>query len=109
MPYQLTAKLAGNVTDYPSYHITFHDVMESSLDFEKIEKVLVNGEEVKDYDLELVKNDSDSNIHEFNLTLTWKKADGEDRITDGKLNGAAVEVYFTAKLNERAVFGKQGR
>ena len=97
VPYKLWAKLADNVTDYPTYHITFHDEMEEGLTFKGIDRVTVKGVEVKADDYELTSDD-----HSFDLKLTW-----EGDATKG-LNSAEVEVYFTAELNTKAVRGNEG-
>ena len=99
VPYRLTAVLAKDVTDYLQYHITFRDTMEKGLTFDKITKVTVAGEEVTNYEL-------NKSANAFDLTLTW--GDGEKAITDTKLNGATVEVFFTATLNKDAELGSKG-
>ncbi|QTE74631.1 Cna B-type domain-containing protein [Clostridiales bacterium FE2010] len=101
VPYRLQATLADNVTDYLKYHITFHDYMDEGLTFNGIDKVTVNGTEVTadSYTLE-------SGEHGFDLTMNW--GDGETKITDASLNKAAIEVLFTATLNERAALGAEG-
>ena len=101
VPYRLQATLADNVTDYLKYHITFHDIMDEGLTFNGIDKVTVNGTEVTadSYTLE-------SGEHGFDLTMNW--GDGETKITDASLNKAAIEVLFTATLNERAALGAEG-
>ena len=98
IPYQLTATLADNVTDYREYHITFKDTMEKGLTFNGIDAVTVNGEPAE-YQL-------NSTDHSFDLTLKW--GDGENKITDKTLNKAEVEVLFTAILNDDANLGSMG-
>ena len=102
VPYRLTATLADNVTDYRNYHITFTDEMEPSLTFNEITSVTVNGEAIDDYELTVGEDK-----HSFALTLNWAGTDGA-KIADEQLNGAKVEVFFTATLNEKAVLGNQG-
>ena len=91
IPYRLWARLADNVTDYKTYHITFHDTMDPSLDFKEIKSVMVNNKIVTDY--VLTPTDPE---HSFDLTLTWKGEEGK-RIADESLNKAQVEVQFTAE------------
>ena len=105
VPYKLTAKLADNVTDYRSYHITFHDVMESGLTFKEITGISVIDSNGTAFDSGFVRSDSNSQ-HSFDLTLTW--SNGESKIGKEQLNGASVEVYFSAILNEDAVLGAPG-
>ena len=100
IPYQLTAQLANNVTDYVKYHITFHDTMEDGLTMGDVTSVTVNGRTIDDYDLT-------SDEHSFDLTLTWEGEEGA-KIADNSLNNAKVEVLFNATLNEDAVLGKEG-
>ncbi|MBR3334900.1 MAG: Cna B-type domain-containing protein, partial [Clostridia bacterium] len=103
VPYRLTAKLASNVTEYKAYHITFHDTLdkEGSLDFNGIQKVLVNSKEVTNYE-PTVAGDK----HSFELKMAW--GEGADSPIDDSLNNAVIEVYFTATLNEHAVLGNEG-
>ena len=101
VPFQLTAKLPGNVTDYTKYSLTFTDEMEDGLTFGEIESVYVGGRELGDTEYTLT-----SSAHGMVLELSW--GNGEDLITDTSLNNAAVTVNYTAKLNDKAVLGKEG-
>ena len=110
VPYRLHAKLPTDVSSFVKYHITFHDTMDASLDF--------NASSVK---IEVVKGGKavgtayakalDSDKHGFDLTLTWEAEKNGGKYT-GKLptdlNGADVYVYFTATLNEKANLGSKG-
>ena len=55
-----------------------------------------------DYNVEKTEND-----HDFKLTLAGA-TEGERSHADASLNGAEVEVYFTANLNKNAKLGKEG-
>ena len=103
VPFQLSATLADNVTDYYKYNIQFHDVMEKSLTFQRVDSVKVNGKDLPAANYKLTKTSD----QEFTLDLNWEGA-GDARIADASLNKANVEVVFYAKLNENAVLGKQG-
>ena len=102
VPYKLTATLAKDVTEYWKYHVTFHDKMEESLTFEQIDSVKLNGTQLDAADY-IFNKISDQ---EFSLTVEF--GDGTGKITDTSLNGAKVDVYFSAKLNDKAALGKQG-
>ena len=64
--------------------------------------MIVGDKVLTDQDYELVKN-SDRN---FSLKLTW--GEGREKITDRSLNGANVEVYYTATINEKTRLGREG-
>ena len=100
VPFKLTATLSKDVSTYKSYSIKFEDEMESTLTFNKISKVLLNGEAITGYDLE-----KDGDQH-FTVTVKW--GEGSDTPVSEDLNGATVEVYFTATLNESANIGSEG-
>ena len=105
VPYKLTAVLANNVSDYVKYHITFKDEMEKGLTFDKITSVKVNGTETKAYTL------TQASAQKFELRLDWEAEKAAGKYTGklpASLNGATVEVEFTATLNSDAVLGNQG-
>ena len=101
VPFKLTATLAGDVTSYKKYHITFIDSLDLGLEFNKITSVKVGNSEVTDYEFTA----EDPNY--FVLTLRWA-GDNGGNITDTALNGATVEVFFNAKLTEEAIIGNVG-
>ena len=98
VPYKLTATLPGDVSKNSSYSIKFEDKMESSLTFKEVTKVVLNNAEITN-ECEIESTDAQS----FTVSKSWT----EDAITDA-LNGATVEVYFTATLNENAKLGAEG-
>ena len=110
VPYKLTATLANNVSDYYKYHITFEDVMETGLTFKEITSVKVGDQtlETNEYTLAVA-----TDKHSFTLRIDWGKEKPEsgyaesDKLNTG-LDGAEVEVLFTATLNEKAVLGSEG-
>ncbi|MCR4751420.1 MAG: isopeptide-forming domain-containing fimbrial protein, partial [Eubacterium sp.] len=109
VPYKLTATLPSDVSEYYKYHITFHDVMENTLNFNRNSVVVkVNGKETTEYTL--VGADQ-SQV--FDLTLTWEGQKDEEtgdytaKVPAG-VNNAVVTVEFTAKLNENANIGSRG-
>ena len=108
IPFKLTATLASDVSSYQSYSITFEDQMEASLTFKEVQKVVLieNNEETK------ITGDSvitPNGKHKFTVSTGWGKNYSEERmpITE-TLNGATVEVYFTATLNSNAKIGSDG-
>ncbi|MBR3224898.1 MAG: isopeptide-forming domain-containing fimbrial protein [Atopobiaceae bacterium] len=108
VPYKLTATLPKDVTAYKKYHITFTDKMEKSLTYNKDAKITVTGSDGKvipesEYEATKVAE----NEHDFGYTLTWTGKD-QSYIANEALNGAKVEVEFTATLNSDAVLGKEG-
>ena len=97
VPYKLTATLPKDVSTNSSYSIRFEDRMEDSLTFNEISDVTLNGESIKD-DCEI-----NPEAHSFTVSMSWS---GDD-ISDA-LDGATVEVYFTATLNDSAKIGSEG-
>ena len=97
VPYRLTAKLPKDVSLNSTYSIQFEDRMEESLTFKEVTDVTLNGKSIK--------NDCviDSKAHSFTVSKSWS---GE-AVTNA-LNGATIEVYFTATLNDSAKIGSQG-
>ncbi|MBR3159462.1 MAG: isopeptide-forming domain-containing fimbrial protein, partial [Atopobiaceae bacterium] len=118
VPYKLTAKLPGDVTNYKQYHITFTDQMEKSLTYDKNARVEITDKDGEPIDYDEAKIEKSEHDHDFALTLRWAGAqigtDEQtqqpicDRISASELNGATVNVYFTATLNESAKIGAAG-
>jgi fimbrial isopeptide formation D2 family protein len=109
--YQLTVKLPDNVTDYYQYYLTFHDKMEDSLTFQKILSVKVGNTTLPENGYWL-KNVTE---HSFELKIPFEEETNKTapnhnavKIQNDGLNGATVEVIFTAKLNEKAKLGTEG-
>lgn len=102
VPYVLTAKLAGNVSAYKKYHITFKDTLEAGkLKNNRDYVVKINGTATTEY---TVSNESNNG---FELKLEW--GDGENVIgTTPALDNAVVTVEFTAELLEGATIGQVG-
>ena len=102
VPYVLTANLAGNVSAYKKYHITFKDTLEAGkLKNNKDYVVKINGTATTEY---TVLSDSNNG---FELKLEW--GDGENVIgTTPGLDNAVVTVEFTAELLEGATIGQVG-
>ena len=103
VPYKLTATLANDVSAYGQYWIRFNDQMEESLDFNGIDKVTVGGVEINAGDYVI-----NSSSHAFTLTIRWGRQASERMPITENLNGAKVEVFFTATLNSKANIGSEG-
>ena len=109
--YQLTAILPDNVTDYYQYYLTFHDKMEESFTFQKILSVKV-GNTILPESGYWLKNVTE---HSFELKIPFEEETNKAapnhnaaKIQNGELNGAKVEVIFTAELNDKAKLGTEG-
>ena len=102
VPYRLLATLPDDVTAYKSYGVAFEDKMERGLTFRGVTRVAVAGVELDETQYEL---DVDKDKHGFDLGIRWG---GNGLPLTEALNGAAVEVEFTATLNQGAVLGKPG-
>lgn len=76
----------GNPTNY-----VMHDLMSDGLTFDKVSKVLINGEEVSSYDVKEECSSCTFQVH-FN---------------DVKTNDV-IEVYYQATLNEKAIIAGEG-
>ena len=112
VPFKLTATLAEDVTDYRNYHITFTDKMESSLLYNKDAKVYITAKDGSAIEYDEAKVEKTENDHDFELTLRWAgEGEGNEQqtIADEALNGATVDVVFSAKLTgDDVVYGAKG-
>ena len=97
VPFKLTAKLPKDVSTNKNYSIRFEDQMEDSLTFKEISDVTLNGTSIKN---DCVINSED---HSFTVSMSWS-----DGAITTALDSAAVEVLFTATLNENARVGSEG-
>ena len=97
VPFKLTATLPKDVSTNKDYSIRFEDRMEDSLTFKEISDVTLNGTSIKN---DCVINSED---HSFTVSMSWS-----DGAITTALDNAAVEVLFTATLNENAKIGSEG-
>ena len=99
VPFKLTATLPKDVSTNKDYSIKFEDRMESTLTFVSVSKVTLNGADItKECTIKPT-----SGGQTFTVSKSWTG----DAVTDA-LNGATVEVYFTATLNKNAKIGSEG-
>ncbi|HAB93634.1 MAG TPA: hypothetical protein DCF49_02530, partial [Lachnospiraceae bacterium] len=110
VPYKLTATLAKDVSSYKSYTIQFEDQMEESLTFNRVTQVLLTKKDksTQDITLDCVFTPSTGG-HRFTVTTGWGRNYSEERMPiSEQLDGATVEVFFTATLNDDAKIGSDG-
>ncbi|SEA22753.1 LPXTG-motif cell wall anchor domain-containing protein/fimbrial isopeptide formation D2 domain-containing protein [Oribacterium sp. KHPX15] len=104
VPYQLTATLPSNYTDFKTYHLTFHDKMDSGLTFNKDSvKVYLDNSETAlastNYNIVTATTDNDT----FDIVFTYANL-----TTIGVTNSSVIRVEYDATLNENAVIGNPG-
>lgn len=111
VPFQLTATLPTNETDfaaYKTYKLVFHDNQSAGLTF-KPETVVVKyeGKTLNTESYTLDQNPTDG--HTFDITIADAKAvkDGEDNAITVAAGGKFT-VEYTSTLNENAVIGSTG-
>ena len=93
----LRAKLPANFSSFQRFRLTFTDTMEEGFTNGRDYRVTVNGLET---DAFTVKRETDRG---FEITLSWEGAQIRE-----SLNGAEVQVLYTACLNEKAWVGGEG-
>lgn len=111
VPFQLTATLPTNETDfaaYKTYKLVFHDQQSAGLTLNKDSVVVKYGDQTlgtDSYTLETPATDNDTFDITINDAKTVKDADGS-AITVAA--GGKFTVEYTSKLNENAVIGAAG-
>lgn len=111
VPFQLTATLPTNETDfaaYKTYKLVFHDQQSTGLTLNKDSVVVKYGNQTlgtDSYTLEAPATDQDTFDITINDAKTVKDADGS-AIT--VVAGGEFTVEYTSKLNENAVIGSTG-
>lgn len=111
VPFQLTATLPTNETDfaaYKTYKLVFHDQQSAGLTLNKDSVVVKYGDQTlgtDSYTLETPATDNDTFDITINDAKTVKDADGS-AITVAA--GGKFTVEYTSKLNENAVIGATG-
>lgn len=101
VPFQLTATLPTNYSDYKTYYLAFHDVEEKGLAFNKDSvKVSIDGTQVTEgYE---VKTDGLTDGCTFEVVFSNLKS------TAAAKNGSKVTVEYNSTLTEDATLGQQG-
>ena len=104
VPFQLTATLPNNYSDYKTYYLAFHDVEENGLSFNKDSvKVAIDGQTV-DAANYTVKTKADGLTD--GCTFEVKFADLKK--VPNVSAGSKIRVEYTSTLNDNAVLGQQG-
>ena len=99
VPFRIAAVFPDNAGDSPEdYAFTLQVKTEKGLRFDKIEAVKLNGKELAAGIFSYSSRDDGAD-----LTFRWDKS----AVTD-ELNGASLEILFTAELTDDAVLGKAG-
>ena len=103
VPFQLTATLPNNYSDYKTYYLAFHDVEEPGLQFNKNSvKVAIDGQAVDSasYTVKTKTDATDGCTFEvvFNDLKTIAAAKDSSKVT----------VEYTSTLTEQANLGQQG-
>jgi fimbrial isopeptide formation D2 family protein/LPXTG-motif cell wall-anchored protein len=105
VPFQLTAKLGSDISDYDTYFISFEDTLSGALDYNGDVKVFLDGTDVTEsftvtYNPPLAG--AEQNV-ERALTITCG-----DVLALGATGGSEIVAVYTATLNENAVIGTPG-
>ena len=101
VPFQLTATLPNNYSDYKTYYLAFHDVEEPGLQFNKNSvKVAIDGQAVDSANYTVKTDTTDDCTFEvvFNNLKNIAAAKDSSKIT----------VEYTSTLTEQANLGQQG-
>ena len=108
VPYQLTAMLPYNVSDYTSYTLKFVDTMSSGLTYdEKSAEVFVNGTSAGKLEPVSAVYSGEEAKYKDGTVLTWDLGDIKaERYNAG--NNAVITIKYTATLNNNAVMGSAG-
>ena len=108
VPYQLTATLPSNVSDYTSYTLKFVDTMSSGLTYdENSAEVFVNGAPAGKVEPSSVPYSGEEAKYAGGTVLTWDLGDIKaERYNAG--NTAVITIKYTATLNDNAVMGSAG-
>ena len=101
VPFQLTATLPNNYSDYKTYYLAFHDVEEKGLSFNADSvKVSIDGQPVDAANYTVKTSTADGCT--FEVVFNDLKS-----ITAAK-NGSKVTVEYNSTLTEQAILGQQG-
>ena len=100
VPFKLTATMPDNIGDYEKYTLVFEDTMSEGLTYVDVTDIKINGtsvENLKDDENILITGEGQS----LTVTITDLLNGSYGKITQD----TTVEVYFKAKLNEKAEIG----
>ena len=100
IPYQITATLAGNVSEYDSYKVKITDTMSKGLTYKGGATIYVGVTNVTDkFDVEVT---TDEETGETTLVFTC------DNVTDFAGNNSEIVITYSAELNKDAIIGSAG-
>lgn len=108
VPYQLTAKLPDNVSDYTTYSLKFVDTISKGLTYDEgSAAVYVGDNKVEELDPVITEYQGTEEKYKGGMVLTWNFADIKSAPYSAG-NEATVTIKYTATLNENAVVGAAG-
>ncbi len=100
IPYQITATLAGNVSDYDTYKVKITDTMCAGLTYNGDAKVTVDGVD-KTTAFTIVPVTGEDGVTVLTITCA-------DVIALGASDDSVIVVNYTCELNENAEIGEKG-
>lgn len=107
VPYQLTATLPNNISDYTSYTLKFVDTMSKGLTYDEgSAEVFVNGVSAGKVEPASAQYLGNNDKYTNGTVLTWNFEDikGYSSVR----NSSVITIKYTATLNENAVIGAAG-
>lgn len=108
VPYQLTATLPDNVSNYTSYTLKFVDTMSRGLTYDADSaEVFVNGKSAGKLEPTSANYSGDDDRYTDGTVLTWN-FDNIKAAPYNAGNNAVITIKYTAKLNNNAVMGSAG-
>ena len=108
VPYQLTATLPDNVSNYTSYTLKFVDTMSRGLTYDADSaEVFVNGKSAGKLEPTSANYSGDDDRYTDGTVLTWN-FDNIKAAPYNAGNNAVITIKYTATLNNNAVMGSAG-
>ena len=108
VPYQLTATLPDNVSNYTSYTLKFVDTMSRGLTYDADSaEVFVNGKSAGKLEPTSANYSGDDDRYTDGTVLTWNFANIKAAPYNAG-NNAVITIEYTATLNNNAVMGSAG-
>lgn len=108
VPYQLTATLPDNVSNYTSYTLKFVDTMSRGLTYDADSaEVFVNGKSAGKLEPTSANYSGDDDRYTDGTVLTWNFANIKAAPYNAG-NNAVITIKYTATLNNNAVMGSAG-
>ena len=101
IPYQITATLADNVSEYDTYMVKITDTMSKGLTYNDDVIIMLDGFDVTDDFTIEATTDEETGVTTLVISCDDVKA-------LGATNDSVIVVEYTAELNEEAVIGSEG-